>query len=171
MPERAYNVLFLGRRNAARSLMAEAMLNRDGRGRFQAFSAGREPKPLADLFAVQALQETEYSVVDLQPKSWERFACAGAPVMDVVITLCDHFVGVAAPAWPGAPVTVHWPIDDPAVILGLAYVQAAAYRTAQEQLHNRISLLLALPGADLEAFITKSGAPRAARTSALYSLR
>ena len=143
MPDRVYNVLFLCTGNSARSILAEAMLNKDGRGRFRAFSAGSQPKGAVHPLALQVLQESDYPTEHLRSKTWDEFAAPGAPAMDFVFTVCDNAAGETCPFWPGQPVTAHWGIEDPAAIEGLDYVKVAAFRTAQHYLKNRISAFIA----------------------------
>jgi protein-tyrosine-phosphatase len=152
MPDRVYNVLFLCTGNSARSILAEAMLNKDGQGRFRAFSAGSRPKGQPHPLALQALQESGYPTAGLRSKSWDEFAAPDAPVMDFVFTVCDDAAGETCPFWPGQPVTAHWGIEDPAAIEGLDYVKAAAFRQAQRYLKNRIAAFIALPIASLDEF-------------------
>jgi protein-tyrosine-phosphatase len=111
MSEHVYNVLFLRTGNSARSILAEAILNKDGAGRFHAFSAGSQPKGAVNPFAINALEGRGYPAGGLRSKSWEEFARAGAPVMDFVFTVCDNAAGETCPVWPGQPVTAHWGID------------------------------------------------------------
>ena len=150
MPDHVYNVLFLCTGNSARSILAEAMLNKEGRGRFRAFSAGSQPKPDVNPMAVQVLSETEYPTEGLRSKSWDEFVKPGAPVMDFVFTVCDNAAGEACPYWPGQPVTAHWGIEDPAAVEGTDLERKTAFVTAQRYLKNRISAFLALPMASLD---------------------
>ena len=145
MPDHVYNVLFLCTGNSARSILAEAMLNKDGQGRFKAFSAGSQPKPDVNPMAVQVLRETEYPTEGLRSKSWDEFAGADAPVMDFVFTVCDNAAGEACPYWPGQPVTAHWGIEDPAAAEGTDLERKTAFVTAQCYLKNRIVAFVALP--------------------------
>lgn len=150
MPDRIYNVLFLCTGNSARSILAEAMLNKDGQGRFRAFSAGSQPKGQPHPIALQVLEETEYSTAGLRSKSWDEFAAPGAPQLDFVFTVCDNAAGEACPIWPGQPVTAHWGIEDPAAVEGTALERKAAFVTAQRYLANRIRAFVALPIASLD---------------------
>ena len=150
MPDRVYNVLFLCTGNSARSILAESMLNKEGQGRFRAFSAGSQPKPDVNPLAVLVLRETEYPTEGLHSKSWDEFAKPDAPVMDFVFTVCDDAAGEACPYWPGQPVTAHWGIEDPAAIEGTDLERKAAFVTAQRYLKNRISAFVALPLSSLD---------------------
>lgn len=150
MPDRVYNVLFLCAGNSARSILAEAMLNRDGQGRFRAFSAGSHPKGQPHPLALQVLEETDYPSHGLRSKSWDEFAAPGAPPLDFVFTVCDNAAGEACPLWPGQPVTAHWGIEDPAAVAGTEIAQKTAFVTAQRYLKNRIAAFVALPLASLD---------------------
>lgn len=151
MPDRVYNVLFLCTGNSARSILAEAMLNKEGQGRFRAFSAGSQPKGQLHPLALETLRETNFPTEGLRSKSWDEFTAPGAPVMDFVFTVCHNAAGETCPFWPGQPVTAHWGIEDPAAVEGLDYVKAAAFRQAQRFLKNRIAAFVALPIASLDA--------------------
>lgn len=150
MLERVYNVLFLCTGNSARSILAEAMLNKDGQGRFRAFSAGSQPKGQPHPLALQTLQESDYPTEGLRSKSWDEFAAPGAPVMDFVFTVCDNAAGETCPYWPGQPVTAHWGIEDPAAVEGSEIERKRAFVTAQRYLKNRIAAFVALPLGSLD---------------------
>ncbi|MEO5971981.1 MAG: arsenate reductase ArsC [Sphingomicrobium sp.] len=140
---RPYNVLFLCTGNSARSILAEAILNREGAGRFRAFSAGSYPKGAVHPAALQLLDELGYPTTDLRSKSWDEFAAAGAPELDFVFTVCDNAAGEMCPAWPGQPMTAHWGIEDPATVEGDG--QRQAFLNAYHALKRRIGILLCLP--------------------------
>ncbi|WP_342154537.1 arsenate reductase ArsC [Methylorubrum sp. SB2] len=150
MPDRVYNVLFLCTGNSARSILAEAMLNKDGQGRFRAFSAGSQPKGQPHPLALQTLQETDYPTEGVRSKSWDEFAAPGAPQLDFVFTVCDNAAGEACPFWPGQPVTAHWGIEDPAAVEGAEIERKRAFVTAQRYLKNRIAAFVALPLGSLD---------------------
>ena len=150
MPEQVYNVLFLCTGNSARSILAEAMLNKDGQGRFRAFSAGSQPKGEPHPLALQTLRESDYPTDGLRSKSWDEFAAPGAPVMDFVFTVCDNAAGETCPYWPGQPVTAHWGIEDPAAVEGSEIERKRAFVTAQRYLKNRIAAFVALPLSSLD---------------------
>ena len=137
------NVLFLCTGNSARSILAEALLNRFGEGRFRAFSAGSQPKRAPHPMALEVLHSHEFPTERLRSKSWSEFAGPEAPTIDLIITVCDNAAGESCPVWPGRPITAHWGIEDPAAIEGDG--QRAAFETAMRYLRNRISLLVALP--------------------------
>jgi protein-tyrosine-phosphatase len=145
MAERAYNVLFLCTGNSARSILAESILRKDGAGRFNAFSAGSQPKGVVNPLALKVLGALDYPVDGMRSKSWEEFAAPGAPEMDFVFTICDSAAGEACPVWPGQPMTAHWGIEDPAALEGSDIEKEAAFVTAARYLKNRISAFASLP--------------------------
>ena len=138
------NVLFLCTGNSARSLLAEALLNRDGEGRFKAYSAGSQPKGQPHPMALEVLDELGIDTAGLRSKSWTEFSGPQAPAMDLIITVCDNAAGESCPIWPGRPISAHWGIEDPAAVEGAG--QKDAFLTALRYLRNRISLLLNLQG-------------------------
>lgn len=151
MTERVFNVLFLCTGNSARSILAEAMLAQDGKGRFRAFSAGSQPKGQVNPMALKVLADSGYGTEGLRSKSWDEFALPNAPVMDFVFTVCDSAAGEACPIWPGTPITAHWGIDDPAGVEGSALDRERAFVLAQKFLKNRLDLFRALPITTLDA--------------------
>jgi arsenate reductase len=158
-----YNVLFLCTGNSARSILAEAVLNRDGAGRFRAYSAGSYPKGEVHPMAVQLLGDLGFATEGLRSKSWDEFAQEDAPELDFVFTVCDNAAGEVCPAWPGQPMTAHWGIEDPALVEGPE--QRAAFERALFYLRNRISLFLNLPIESLDKMslqhhLTEIGAKR-----------
>jgi len=132
------SVLFLCTGNSARSILAEAILNHLGRGRFRAYSAGSHPTGTVNPFALEILREMEVPVEGARSKAWDEFASPGAPQIDYVITVCDNAAREACPAWPGRPVTAHWGIEDPAAAMGNEEERRAAFRDAAEALRRRI---------------------------------
>ena len=150
MPDRIYNVLFLCTANSARSIMAEAILNRDGGGRFRAYSAGSHPRGTVAPLALQVLSSYDYPTEGLRSKDWAEFAAEGAPVMDFVFTVCDNAAGEVCPVWPGQPMTAHWGIEDPAAATGTEFQREAAFVAAFRFLRNRINAFAALPLASLD---------------------
>jgi protein-tyrosine-phosphatase len=145
MSDRVYNVLFLCTGNSARSILAEAILRKDGRGNFRAFSAGSQPKGAVNPFAISVLQTLDYPSEDLRSKSWQEFAVPGAPAMDFVFTVCDNAAGESCPVWPGQPMSAHWGIQDPAEVSGTDIEKEAAFVAAFRYLKNRIALFTSLP--------------------------
>jgi arsenate reductase len=145
MTDRVYNVLFLCTGNSARSILAESILQRDGGGRFRAFSAGSQPKGEVNPLALETLRELDYPTEGVRSKSWEEFARPDAPVMDFVMTVCDSAAGEACPVLPSQPMTAHWGIEDPAAVEGPRIEQLRAFATAFRHLKTRISLFTALP--------------------------
>lgn len=150
MPDRIHNVLFLCTHNSARSIMAEALLNHLGGGRFRAFSAGSEGGPGPKPMALKVLDAEGIPTEGLSSKTWDVFAKPGAPVMDFVITVCDQAAGEACPHWPGQPITAHWGIEDPSNLPGSEIERERAFVTALRYLRNRINVLLSLPVASLD---------------------
>ena len=150
MNDRIFNVLFLCSGNSARSVMAESILNKDGAGRFNAFSAGSQPKGQINPLAVETLRKMGYPTDGLRSKGWDKFEAADAPRMDFVITVCDNAAGEICPIWPGHPIKAHWGIEDPAAVEGTTMHKLAAFATAFRYLKNRISCFAALPIAKLE---------------------
>ena len=156
------NVLFLCTGNSARSILAEALLNRDGEGRFRAYSAGSQPKGGPHAMALSILRHHGFDTNGLRSKSWTEFVGADAPQMDLIITVCDNAAGESCPVWPGKPVAAHWGIEDPAAVEGEG--QREAFETAMRYLRNRISLLLALRPEALEELELKSNLSGIGRT-------
>ena len=140
-----YNVLFLCTGNSARSILAEAILRKEGAGRFVSFSAGSLPKGEVNPFALTTLAAHEYPLDGLRSKTWSEFAEAGAPKMDFVFTVCDQAAGEACPLWPGQPITAHWGIEDPAAVEGSDIEKERAFEQAFRFLRNRIGAFVALP--------------------------
>jgi arsenate reductase (thioredoxin) len=138
-----YNVLFLCTGNSARSTLAEAILNKDGQGRFRAYSAGSFPKGEVHPEALRLLDELRFPTDGYRSKSWDEFASEGAPKLHFVFTVCDNAAGEVCPVWPGQPMTAHWGIEDPAAVEGER--QRQAFSRAFYALQRRIGLFLALP--------------------------
>jgi protein-tyrosine-phosphatase len=145
-----YNVLFLCTGNSARSIMAEALLNHGGRGRFQAFSAGSHPKGEVHPLALETLERAHVPVEGARSKSWDEFAGPGAPTMDFVFTVCGNAAQEACPRWPGGPMTAHWGVDDPAAAEGSPDERRRAFERAMHELEARIKLFTSLPLEDLD---------------------
>ncbi|MEK1891079.1 MAG: arsenate reductase ArsC [Phyllobacterium sp.] len=149
MPD-AYNVLFLCTGNSARSILAESILNAEGKGRFKAYSAGSQPKGKVNPMALKVLEAMGYPNEGLSSKSWDGFAAPGAPRMDFIFTVCDDAAGESCPVWPGHPTTAHWGIEDPALVEGTDIEKEAAFSTAARYLKNRIMAFLNLPLASID---------------------
>jgi arsenate reductase len=151
MPEPApYNVLFLCTGNSARSIIAEALLNKLGKGRFKAFSAGSFPKGEVHPHALTIVENLGFDPADFRSKSWDEFAAPGAPALDYVFTVCDNAAREVCPIWPGQPISAHWGIPDPAAVEGSETDMALAFAEACRQLRNRIGLFVELPHAALD---------------------
>ncbi|HXA39055.1 MAG TPA: arsenate reductase ArsC [Phenylobacterium sp.] len=148
--DRPLNILFLCTGNSARSILAEALMNRLGRGRFRAYSAGSMPKGAVNLHAFPVVRALGFEDGDFRSKPWDEFAQAGAPPLDFVITVCDNAAGEVCPVWPGQPITAHWGVPDPAAVAGSEAEIAVAFRETARLLRNRIELLLNLPVAALD---------------------
>src|SRR5438128_1864991 len=145
-----FNVLFLCTGNSARSIMAEAILNRAGRGNFRAYSAGSHPKGRIHPYALQLLEKLHYDIRGLRSKSWEEFASSDAPKLDFVFTVCDNAAAETCPVWPGQPMTAHWGIPDPAEATGNEAEVRLAFADALRMLTNRINIFVSLPIASLD---------------------
>ena len=151
MADRPYNVLFLCTGNSARSIIAEAILNRLGAGNFRGYSAGSQPKGRINPNTIQLLQSLGYDTSFYRSKSWDEFARAGEPKFDFVFTVCDNAAAEACPVWPGQPMTAHWGIADPADVEGPDAVIGAAFAEAFRMLNQRISAFAALPVRSLDS--------------------
>ncbi|MFQ5348542.1 MAG: arsenate reductase ArsC [Rhodothalassiaceae bacterium] len=144
-------VLFLCTGNSARSILAEAILNRLGSGRFTGLSAGSHPRGAVHPLARAVLAARGHGTAGLRSKSWDEFAGAGAPPIDIVITVCDNAAGEVCPVWPGHPVTAHWGLPDPAAVAGPEAVRRAAFEATYDVLAQRIAALVSLPDDVLES--------------------
>jgi protein-tyrosine-phosphatase len=150
MTDKPFNVLFLCTGNSARSIIAEAILNKIGYGKFRAYSAGSQPKGKVNPNTIQLLQGLGYDTSGFRSKSWGEFAKAGAPTLDFVFTVCDNAAGETCPVWPGQPMTAHWGIPDPADAKGSDAEVAVAFKDAYRMLHQRIGIFIALPIRNLD---------------------
>lgn len=150
MSDKIYNVLFLCTGNSARSIIAEAILNRLGSGRFRAYSAGSYRKGEVHPFALQLLEGLNYDTSFARSKSWDEFAAPGAPQMDFVFTVCDNAAAEACPAWPGQPMTAHWGVPDPAASEGSEAERHFAFAETYRMLNNRLSIFTSLPMISLD---------------------
>lgn len=161
-----YHVLFLCTGNSARSIMAEALLNVLGEGRFEAFSAGSHPAGRVQPMAAELVSSLGYPAERLRSKSWDEFAKEGAPAMDFVITVCDNAAGEACPVWFGSPVTAHWGVPDPAHVVGDETMRRTAYRKAWLLLRKRVELFLALPAERLASLDSRRALQEIGRVGA-----
>ncbi len=147
---KAFNVLFLCTGNSARSILAEALMNKEGRGRFIAYSAGSMPAGRVNPHAISIVESLGFDGSNFRSKSWDEFAQPGAPPLDFVFTVCDNAAGEVCPIWPGQPMTAHWGLPDPAAVTGSEAEIAAAFNDTCRMLGNRIRLFLNLPIASLD---------------------
>src|SRR5215467_14509275 len=145
MSDRPFNVLFLCTANSARSIMAEAILDKIGARKFRAFSAGSHPKGQINPQALQLLQSLGYDTWGFRSKSWSEFADPGAPLLDFVFTVCDNAAGETCPVWPGQPMTAHWGLPDPAEAKGNPAGVALAFKDSYRMLNQRIGIFVSLP--------------------------
>ena len=160
MTNKVLNVLFLCTHNSARSILAEAILNHIGRGRFKAYSAGSQPRDnqQPNPLGFQVLQNAGIAADGLRSKSWDEFATPDAPHMDLVITVCDNAAGEVCPYWPGQPATAHWGYPDPSAGDGTQVQKLEAFRQTLHALKRRLELLTSLPPAKLEKALLQSTA-------------
>ena len=152
MPDRPFNVLFLCTGNSARSIIAEAILNRTGLGKFRAFSAGSHPKGEVNPHTIALLKNLNHDVTNIRSKSWTEFAKPGAPPLDFVFTVCDDAGNEPCPVWPGQPMTAHWGLPDPANATGTEAEIAFAFKDTYRMLNQRIGIFTALPMKSLDQF-------------------
>jgi arsenate reductase len=145
MDKKTFNVLFLCTANSARSIMAEAILNQNGKGRFIGYSAGSHPAAAVNPHAIALLKRHNVSIDRLRAKDWSEFAQPDAPKMDFVLTVCDKAAGEVCPIWPGQPMTAHWGVDDPAMVKGEEETIMKAFYDAYMVLNRRIAIFLSLP--------------------------
>ena len=150
MSDRIFNVLFLCTGNSARSILAEAILQREGLGKFNAYSAGSQPKGAVHPYALDLLQQLNHSTKGLRSKSWDEFAVPGAPKLDFVFTVCDNAAAEVCPIWPGQPMTAHWGVPDPAAVEGTEAEKRLAFADTYRMLKNRISVFVSLPITSLD---------------------
>lgn len=156
MAEHVYQVLFLSRRNSARSIMAEALLNRDGGGRFRAFSAAVDPAPAVDPRVIELAAAVGLPLGDVRPKHYSEFAGANAAGLDFVFTLSDTAAGEALPEWPGMPVTAHWSTPDPILAEGADWEKRRAFASVLSELERRLRIFAVLPFASLDRMSLKA---------------
>lgn len=166
MPDTLKNVLFLCTGNSARSLIAEAILAREGLGRFRSFSAGSQPTGAPNPHALAILRKNNHDISGLRSKSWEEFAAPGAPKMDFVFTVCDSAAAEPCPVWPGQPVSAHWGLPDPAAVTGSEAEIGLAFHDTYRMLLSRISIFVNLPLATLGALSLRKELERIGQTTA-----
>jgi arsenate reductase (thioredoxin) len=158
------NVLFLCTGNSARSILAEALLNYRGGGRYRAFSAGSHPKGEVHPLALETLRRHHVPFGEVRSKNWSEFAAPGAPAMDFVFTVCDNAAGEVCPVWPGQPITAHWGIADPAAVVGSEDERRRAFAKAFRELDTRIQLFTSLPMERLDRVAVTREVDRIGRT-------
>lgn len=163
--DRELNVLFLCTGNSCRSIFAEAILSREGLGRFRSFSAGSQPKGEVHPFTLHVLKNLNYDVSKFRSKSWEEYSGPDAPPLDFVFTVCDNAANEVCPVWPGQPMTAHWGIPDPAASDGSETEQHAAFFDAYRMLFNRISLFTNLPFEGLDRLSLQTKLDRIGRAN------
>ena len=151
-----FNVLFLCTGNSARSIIAEAVLNRIGRGAFHAFSAGSMPRGEVHPFTLELLRRLDYDASQLRSKSWSEFSGTDAPKLHFVFTVCDNAASEVCPVWPGQPMTAHWGLPDPAAATGNEAERRVAFADTYRMLHQRISIFVNLPIASLDKMALQS---------------
>jgi len=166
MTSRTYNALFLCTGNSARSILAEAILNRVGKGRIRAHSAGSHPKGQVHPTALEVLREHGHEVSELHSKSWDEFAKDGAPVLDFIFTVCDNAAGEACPIWPGKPMTAHWGVPDPAAFEGSETDMLRLFRKTHLELERRIERFTNLPLDSLDRLSLQSQLNESGKTEA-----
>lgn len=150
MEKSTFNVLFLCTGNSARSILAEAILNKVGMGRFKGFSAGSQPKGEVHPYALELLNTLKYNTADLRSKNWDEFAKPDAPQMDFVLTVCDSAAAEVCPVWPGQPMSAHWGIPDPAAATGTEAEIRVAFSDAYRMMERRISIFINLPVSSID---------------------
>ena len=166
MTDRQYHVLFLCTGNSARSILAEALINHWGKGRFVGYSAGSRPVGRVNPVALELLKHMQLPTEGLRSKSWDEFAAPGAPPLDFVFTVCDNAAGEQCPFWPGQPMTAHWGVEDPAAVEGTDTEKWLAFRKVFRELENRIKIFVNLRISSLDRLslqnrLTEIGSMRA----------
>lgn len=164
MADKVYNVLFLCTGNSARSILAESILNKHGKGQFRGYSAGSHPNGVVNPFALGLLKDMDFPIEGLRSKSWDEFASPSSPHFDVIITVCDNAAGETCPVWLGKPTTAHWGIPDPASVEGTDMQKQAAFAQAFESMRTRIDLFLSLPLSSIDQLRIKTEMDAIGRT-------
>jgi protein-tyrosine-phosphatase len=165
-PDRPYNVLFLCTGNSARSILGEAILNKIGKGKFVAYSAGSNPKGEVSPHTLKFLSRLGFPIQNLRSKSWSEFSGPEAPALDFVFTVCDNAANEVCPVWPGQPMTAHWGVPDPAAVTGEERAIELAFCDAYAVLHRRIELFANLPIGSLDRMSLKNRLDEIGRTVA-----
>ena len=155
MTEQVFNVLILCTGNSARSIMAEALFNTVGKGRFKAYSAGSFPNGKVNPYAIEMIQATGYPSASLRSKSWDEFTVPSAPHMDFVITVCDNAANEVCPVWPGSPITAHWGFEDPAALEATDEEKRTMFRKIFHQIRRRVDIFSQLPLTNLSKLAIK----------------
>lgn len=166
MTDKTYNVLILCTGNSARSIMAEALINSMGKGRFHAYSAGSTPTGKVNPFAIEKVQSVKYPIENLRSKSWDEFATADAPKMDFIITVCDNAAGEVCPVWPGQPISAHWGFEDPAAVEGTDDEKRRVFDKVFRLMLTRVGLFVNLPLKMLDRTAIKQELTNIAKTKA-----
>lgn len=166
MDAKQLNVLFLCTGNSARSVFAEAIMNKLGSGKFRAYSAGSHPRGEVHPTTIDCLKKARIPTDGLRSKSWDEFAAPGAPHMHFVITVCDQAAGEVCPIWPGQPMTAHWGFADPVAVDGSEEVKLKAFQQAIYQISNRISIFLSLPVEKLDRLALQEKVREIGKTAA-----
>lgn len=166
MTNQPFNVLFLCTGNSARSILAEAIINRCGVGKFRGFSAGSMPKGEVHPLTIKLLKQLNDDTSSLRSKSWEEFSGPGAPHLDFVFTVCDNAANEVCPIWPGQPMTAHWGVPDPAAVEGTDSEKALAFAETYRMLNSRISIFTSLPLASLDKLSLQRRLDEIGRTTA-----
>jgi arsenate reductase (thioredoxin) len=156
MQNGTYRVLFMSRRNSARSVMAEAILNKIGRGRFEAISAAVDPAPVIEPSVLELLRSSDYPIEELTPRHFGVLAQAGAADLDFVFTLSDTAAGEPLPEWPGLPITSHWRCPDPVLVQGEAWERKQAFMQVLTGLERRLNIFINLPFTSLDRMSLQS---------------
>ncbi|MGL6181689.1 MAG: arsenate reductase ArsC [Aestuariivirga sp.] len=156
MTDRPFNVLFLCTGNSARSIFGEAILAREGLGKFKAYSAGSQPRGEVHPYTLELLRHLNHPTKGIRSKSWDEFAKPGAPLLDFVFTVCDDAAKEVCPVWPGQPMSAHWGVPDPAAVEGTEAERRLAFAESYRMLKNRISAFVNLPIASLDRLSLKT---------------